>query len=99
MPLAAASAVAYSAQQRSNAPRCRQSKDNKMTADRVSMRLIGLAASAVATLAIVAALDGYADRSVARTKLYANVVRLEPVTITAQRPLKQAAQNAAGKRL
>ncbi|HXF45333.1 MAG TPA: hypothetical protein VNK91_04360 [Burkholderiaceae bacterium] len=70
-----------------------------MTADRVSIRLLGLAASAVATLAIVATLGGYADRSVARTKLYANVVRLEPVTITAPRPVEHAARDGAGKRL
>lgn len=70
-----------------------------MTADRVSIRLIGLAASAVVTLAIVASLGGYADRSVARTVLHAKLVRLEPVVVTAPRPVEQAARDVIDRRL
>lgn len=70
-----------------------------MTAERVAIRLLGLAAAALATSAIVASVGALADRSVARTKPHANAVRLKPVVVTAPRPGKQAAREAAGKRL
>lgn len=64
-----------------------------------ALRLAALAASVVATLAIVTAIDAHAERHYANARLQANVVRLEPVTITAQRPVKQAAKEAAARPL
>lgn len=60
-----------------------------------SVRMLGAAGSVVATLALLAAIDGYARQVSEVATSRAQIVRLEPVTVIGERPSADADATAA----
>lgn len=59
-----------------------------------SIRMLGAAGGAVATLAVLMAIDGYARQASEIATSRAQIVRLEPVTVIGVRPAAATATNA-----
>lgn len=60
-----------------------------------SIRMLGAAGSVVATLAVLAAIDGYARHAGEIATSRAEIVRLEPVTVIGERPSADTDATAA----
>jgi len=60
-----------------------------------SVRMLGAAGSVVATLALLAAIDGYARQVSEVATSRVQIVRLEPVTVIGERPSADADATAA----
>jgi hypothetical protein len=74
---------------------CRGFRENAMNERNTPTWIFGIAAGALVTMGLIAALDGYVKQIHASATRVPAVVRMEPVTITAPRPAAQAA--AAGE--
>lgn len=59
------------------------------------IRILGAVASVVATLALLAAIDGYARQAGGIATGRAQIVRLEPVTVIGERPSADTGATAA----